>query len=255
MRELHKLLVRYVDAAENYNDFDFESNGELFIVAQGAPHWDLVVDLGANVGRWAESVLRRNPNVTIHGFEPLPDAFRQLQSNLSGHGNVHLHNIGAGERDGVLRFYDYGTTSGGSGYYNREGSIGKTADRVIELPITALDTFVANHKIARIDYVKIDTEGAEMSVLRGMRSCLAAGMIDCLQFEYGGTWIDSGETLLRASDYLREVNFEVFRLFPDHVVPLKYLGCRDETFKYSNYIALKSRSLLETWSVAIIDHN
>ena len=248
---LARIFERYVDASNNYNDCEFATNGEGFVVARCAPHWRLVLDVGANLADWTLSVLAKSAAATVHCFEPSPVTYRHLTDRIGRMSNVVLHNTGIGAMEGVLLFHDYGVDSGISSFFSREGSVGKRPERVLELPITTLDAFISGHSIDHVDFVKIDTEGAEMSVLEGMAGTLSKGLIDGLQFEYGGTWIDAGRTLGSACKFLKAKGYEVFRMQPEHLSPLQYSGSRDERYKYSNYIAAKSRAVLERWGMSV----
>jgi FkbM family methyltransferase len=61
--------------------------------------------------------------------------------------------------------------------------------------LDTIDEFVARHVIPQVDFVKIDTEGHEIDVLEGGIQSLAQERIRCVQFEYGGTYIDARRLL------------------------------------------------------------
>ena len=63
-------------------------------------------------------------------------------------------------------------------------------------PITIhlyLDDYCKEYGIEFIDFLKIDTEGSELPILRG--GTLILPKIKYIQFEYGGCWKDAGYTL------------------------------------------------------------
>jgi len=57
-------------------------------------------------------------------------------------------------------------------------------------------------------FVKIDTEGFEFDVLKGLHDTLPH--IKSIQFEYGGTFIDNNITLQQVIGYLKGNGFEKF---------------------------------------------
>lgn len=60
-----------------------------------------------------------------------------------------------------------------------------TGAGAIQASVTTGDTYLEERGIAHVDILKIDVEGAEMSVLHGFENTLARGAIDLVQFEYG----------------------------------------------------------------------
>ena len=53
-----------------------------------------------------------------------------------------------------------------------------------EVCVTTVDDYVAANGIARIDLLKIDTEGFDLAVLRGARAALARRIIGAIHFEF-----------------------------------------------------------------------
>lgn len=244
-------LQRYVDIADNYNNCDLASNGEGHLVDAGAPHWRLALDLGANQGDWALSVTARNPACVVHCFEPSPITAKRCQAALAGRSTVTVHNVGVGDRDATLAFYDYGDGSVLSSFVSREGSVRMKPERVVDVPVVTLDAWLDAQGIDRVDFCKIDTEGYEMPILRGARRALQSRRIGCVQFEYGGTWLDAGEALRSAVALFDELGWSVFRLLPDGLAPLHYDHRTDEHFKYANFVATPDRAELERWGVRV----
>lgn len=242
---------RYMDVANNFNNCDFASNGEGAMIARAARHWSVALDLGANQGDWALTVVDANPGCRVHCFEPSPRTARILRDNVAGRAGITVHNVGIGEREDVLRFHEYGAGSVLSSFVSREGSVGIKAEQVIEVPVVSLDAFLDEHAIASVDYAKLDTEGYEMPILRGARKSLQSRRIRCLQFEYGGAWLDAGESLRNAGMLLREVGCSMYRLLPDGLLPVRYDHRHDENFKYANFVVTSDEALLRGWGVQV----
>ena len=54
-----------------------------------------------------------------------------------------------------------------------------------------VDRFSADHGLVAITLLKVDTEGHDLSVLRGASSMLNQGVIGIVQFEYNWRWVAS----------------------------------------------------------------
>jgi hypothetical protein len=79
--------------------------------------------------------------------------------------------------------------------------------------LVAGDAYVEQHGIAAIDFLKIDVEGAEYLVLKGLEKTMKEGRIHCVQFEYGAFSI---QTRMLLADYyeLPSPMYWIGKIFP-----------------------------------------
>lgn len=138
------------------------------------------VDVGANYGLYSLQVARVvGPGGRVVAFEPSPRVYPRLADHvrLNAAANVATHQIAVADRVGTATFY-----------LGRNDSIGSlqrpTAGDSTQVPTTTLDRFLAEAGIDRVDAVKVDVEGGEMNVLRGMRELLSRDAKPVLLFEH-----------------------------------------------------------------------
>jgi FkbM family methyltransferase len=218
-----------------YGNLDMASNGEAQAVRALIDPGDTVFDVGANVGSWSLYVLEQQPSARIHAFEPTPDVFVELETNLAGRGGAAVR-AALSDQAGVMEFHVYPGASILNGFYDRlpdfEGAI------TIDVPTLRLDDYCADQQIERIDYLKIDTEGAELLVLRGSTGLLQQQSIRLVQFEYGGTYRDAGITLKQVFELFASFGYEQYRIVRYGVLHVD--GWRDalENYKFANYLAV-----------------
>jgi len=237
---LARSLLPELDYAENWNNTDPNTNGEYWLLQKVAPRCSIVCDVGAHVGNWTNACLMANPNVHIYAFEASPPTQEQFSRRFASAPNVHLLRVGLGDESAMLKFYDHGTGSGLSGFFSRELSVGKEPQQVIQVACAPLDD-LPEFANKTIDFLKIDTEGSEMRVLRGSKTLLAQKRIRLIQFEYGGTWIDAKEFLADAFHFFKQLGYSFGRLFPKDIQWISNFDHRKlENYKYSNYVACAS---------------
>jgi FkbM family methyltransferase len=132
---------------------------------------DVVWDVGANIGFYAAQFAERvGPSGTVVAFEPVPQCFRELSRAVAGASNVRLVNAGLGSVSGTVRF-DVGD---GSVHQNARVLEGSAAPgtTVLELPIYSGDEAAASQALPHPTLAKVDVEGFELDVLRGMSGLL-----------------------------------------------------------------------------------
>lgn len=97
--------------------------------------------------------------------------------------------------------------------------------------------YMTEMSVDNVDFVKIDTEGYELEVLKGFGEALKK--VKVIQFEYGGTYLDSGVRLADVVAYVREVGGfdQCYYLSPDGMVPIT--DVIDHYF-YCNIVCLHS---------------
>ena len=157
-----------------------------------------------------------------------------------------------GDAPGNLVLHIYHDTSGMNSVHQRNIS----ADRITPIkteiiPVSTGDNFCADNKLEQIHFLKIDTEGHEIPVLLGFKEMFASQKIGIVQFEYGGTWIDSKHYLHEAFDFFHNAGYQVAKVFPDHIRKLENYGQSMECFRYANFVGLnrESAELLRTQGV------
>ena len=126
------------------------------------------IDVGAYVDGWYSLLAARVVGKTgkVYSFEPHPKYYARLVENiqLNNYSNVTSEKLGLSNKSGKRTFYEAESISS---FYEKNST--QVTSQVVPLTIniTSLDAYIAKHKIAKIDLVKIDVEGAEMEVLRG----------------------------------------------------------------------------------------
>jgi FkbM family methyltransferase len=146
----------------------YEPNEFMFLSRMLRPGM-VFIDVGANDGLYTLFAARRvGPTGRVVALEPSRREFDRLQQNLALNGltNVVTLPVAAGDRDGkaqlrIAGFGHEGQNTLGGFAYAIEGAGFETVD------VARLDRVVSDQGLGRIDVLKIDAEGAEVSVLRG----------------------------------------------------------------------------------------
>ncbi len=124
---------------------------------------DTVIDVGANVGYYTllgASLVGEEGRVIA--FEPDPAAFDLLMGNVASNGyrNVTLEQKAVSNEEGTLDLYIAEANKGDHRIYQPGGR------EHVEVETVSLDGYLANSP-GRVDFLKIDTQGAEGAILAG----------------------------------------------------------------------------------------
>jgi FkbM family methyltransferase len=136
---------------------------------------DTVVDIGANIGCFSILAARRaGPTGRVIAVEPGPAAYEQLCRNLELNAldNVTLVRAAVGDRDETARFHVYDKSGLSSLYESVDGR--NAAGQTVDVEVMTLATLFAAQRIHRCDYLKVDCEGGEYAIVRGMGPDLAS---------------------------------------------------------------------------------
>jgi FkbM family methyltransferase len=150
------------------------------VMAAIRPHIEpdaVCLDVGANIGLYSLGLSSLAPRGRVYAFEPSPSAYGHLQENLKVNRatNVDACNLAVSDSTGTVHFHDFSFFSAGS-FSSDEGSLLSSesyGSQSFEAATTTLDEFVADQKLDRVDFIKVDVEGAELSVLAGAEKTLA----------------------------------------------------------------------------------
>lgn len=205
----------------------------------------VVIDVGANVGDYSNKIKRYAPAADLYSFEPHPKTFEALKDQSLENGYEAI-NVGCGSQSLKTSIYDYESaedvgTSHASLYEEVINEVHLDKARSWPIEIIRLDDFIEEKILGRIRLVKIDVEGGEMEVLKGMKNAISANKIDMIQFEFNEMNIFSRAFLKDIKSLLDRYRF--YRLLPDGIVDLgEYSALHWEIFAYQNIIAINQFS-------------
>lgn len=164
---------------------------------------DIFFDVGANFGYFsllAAIEIGQTAN-SLHLFEANPDLLRYLERTLIVNGLTQfstLNGVAVSDQAGDLTLNRIEHQWGGSTAHSLETlgnyrPIKDTFDAQFTVPAITLDGYVESNNIERVDFVKIDVEGLEDRVYRGMGATIAANPQLKVFLEFtGGAYDDAG---------------------------------------------------------------
>ena len=128
---------------------------------------DTVIDIWGNIGAFALIASRAAPDGHVFTFEPETDNFRLLKRNIAANGrrNVTAVHAAVAAKSGVVRLFK---ATKGSLHTTVEGRL--DASGLEETRAVSLADIMDSHGIDRVDFLKIDCEGAEYEILYGLPS-------------------------------------------------------------------------------------
>ena len=184
----------------------------------------VVLDVGAYIGIYALTAGAVATHGQVVAFEPDPRSARRLANALAVNNikHVHLCQCAAGDRPDTLQL--------SLGAYPFQSSLQRKATPSIEeqvmVPQVTIDDYCAEMNLSRIDVMKIDTEGAELNVLRGASGIIASArpiLIVELHRQQSGHF---GYTVEDTLDHIRNLAYTLFQVEPG------WLGPRLQPFSF-----------------------
>ncbi len=235
------MLLPELDRFHNWNNCDPATNGEHWLIERVVPQCRVILDIGANVGDWTQACLDINPQARLYSFEASPATAAQLIERFQSNPNVETFALGLGEKQAILEFHDHGPGSVCSGFVSRERTVERKAQTVVPVACKPIVDAPGLENVNPIDFMKIDTEGFEMPILRGAEPWLEERRVRLIQFEYGGAWADAREFLSDANVLFKKHGYRWGRLMQAGIEWVTQFDHRRlETFKYANFIACAS---------------
>jgi FkbM family methyltransferase len=221
------------------DNVQFETNGEALVARTLIDPHDAVFDVGAYMGDWSRLVSDHQPTASIYAFEPAPDSYPKLQDSVGDRRIVPVE-LALSDQAGVTAFQVYQDVEVLNSFYERQAIRERWNVRPVEVQVQTerLDTWCKARKIDHIDYLKIDTEGAELLILRGASEMLAQQAISLVQFEYGGTYPDAGISLKEVYEFLSGYRYDVYRILPDGLLSIPEWRDAHEDYRNANFLAV-----------------
>jgi FkbM family methyltransferase len=183
---------------------------------------DAVIDVGANHGQYID-FLRREIGYAgpIYAFEPIPDNLAVLRRRFAGDPSITIFPYALGGASGVIRINQMAASDFSSILLPAHDAIGRFAGqnevtRAIDVEMRTLDELRRSNELpvgGRRVYLKLDTQGYDLEVLKGAGEMLK--LVQALQTEASFQHIYEGMPgFLEAFETLRGLGFKPCGLFP-----------------------------------------
>ena len=173
------------------------------------------IDVGANLGEWTVPLARAvGPDGRVLAVEPAPRSADALAKTLAANalGQAALICCALGDRDGTAEFAVPLVTSARSDTGTARIGPAGPGHEVLNVALRRLDALAAEHRLDRIDLIKIDVEGHERRVLDGGETLLAR-FRPVLVIETGHEAADDRQAI---HDRLRGLGYRMLGLLLDH---------------------------------------
>ena len=199
----------------------------------------VIFDVGANRGEWSMMMQQLRPHSHIYMFEPSPDCQAILSSRTEL--KAILRPVALSETLGNAQLFSSGPTDGSASLHERGETYFSHLDyKPVNVTLSTVDHEVETLGIDRIDFMKLDVEGHELSVLKGAKESLRSQRIRALAFEFGSGNINSRTFFRDFWDLLDDAGFAISRMTPSgRLLPIKTYYEDLEYFRgVSNYLAV-----------------
>ena len=167
---------------------------------------EYIYDIGANIGNHTVYFAAHSSHARIFSFEPIPENYAILARNVLDNrleGRVRTFQLAAGEERGTASMgfkteANFGTAAisdSDSGSMHEQ----RSEPGAYTVEVAAIDDL----DLPTPCFIKVDVEGFELHVLKGMRKTLA-------KMEKGSVWVEvASENALETYDFMSELGFEV----------------------------------------------
>jgi len=210
-----------------FNNCDPKTNGELDFYNSIKDKINIIFDVGSRSDSEYINFIGE-----VHYFDPVEEYINKLSKLKSNNIKSIFNKFGLSDNNMILYYYPRYES-----FYNRINSchIDDSSNKISLLVKKGKD-YMINNNINHIDFLKIDTEGYELNVLKGFEEYIS--YIDIIQFEYGGTFLDNNTKLIDVFNYLKQYNFNNFSYLTSEGLSL--LTDYNDHYQYCNIVCFNN---------------
>jgi len=202
----------------------------------------VLFDVGASKGDYIGIALEASElrPLVVHAFEPSGIAFERLMSRWGSRDDVVLNRLGLSNTSGTRLLYADAPGSTLASLSRRDlRHIDLTMTHSEEVPVETLENYCSAKGIQRIDLLKVDVEGHELSVFEGAKGLLINGGVRMATFEFGGADIDAHAYFRDFFHFFRDHAMELYRITPSgYLRKIARYTEFHEQFRITNFVAM-----------------
>jgi FkbM family methyltransferase len=132
----------------------------------------VILDIGANVG--THSLAFACHFASVHSFEPNPALWESFEQNMriNGRTNVAIHQVALADRDSEMPFYSIPKKNFGLGTLSPTSQYDLPLQEIGKVKVAHASRYLETLGLGRVDAIKIDVQGFEREVVRGLAPLL-----------------------------------------------------------------------------------
>lgn len=235
-------------AARGENPNDITTNGEAALmrdcvaafIGERETGAFIAFDIGANLGSWSEAMLAAAHAASVAAqielFEPVPGAFTRLEAALGGDAAVRLHQLAVSNRSGSAEMQIVGEFAGTNSLVAQADPAAST----LTVQTVTVPEIAARLGHDHIHLLKIDAEGHDLEILRGMVETLVRRAVWVVQFEYNARWLGNAGSLRGVFDLVRGLDYRVCRLTGDGLEVYHAWNAENDRYFENNYALVRA---------------
>jgi len=198
-----------------------------------------VLDIGANIGFYASILSQITGNKgRVYCFEPDKKNFEYLKKNVKDLRNVTCFNTAVSDKKQVLKIYRSKLLNVDHRTYPVNNY-----DTVEEINAVSIDDLIAEKIIPKVDLIKIDIQGYELSAFRGMTNLLSKNNgLNIIAEYWPHGFKRAGTSAVEFFDFFNEMGYQFLLIDEAVLKPIdrKFIvENNDREFEYSFNVLIK----------------
>lgn len=236
------IKLRKVLTEQGYLVSDRKKNGELFLLKKIKKNFDIFLDIGFYKGEISEFVRKINNQIKIYGFDINNLKLNKILKLKKK--NIIFYNFGVFKKNINSKYY----------YFTQRPELSSLKKRSDYNPYISKNFILKKTKLVKMTrifkkikilpkskiFLKMDIDGAESDILMSIKPLLKKYDISGY-FEYGTGWKNYKKKLQTLYYFLKENNYQIYRLCKNGVLEMRYFSALDENFFQSHYFFTKKK--------------
>ena len=176
-----------------------------------------VIDIGAHIGYYTLIFSKLvGPNGKVFAFEPEKENFLLLEKNTCHLKNVERHEKAVSDKNGSIDFFKIIGSTGCHSVLPPQ-----IDNEKITVESITIDSFLEKKSINKVDFLKIDIEGAELLALKGMEALIKKSKKLSVVAEFNPEGLKNSDTKpAEFLENLEKMGFKIFKISSTSIAPL-----------------------------------